>query len=150
MLALIGSFLVKLLGNGILQPILAHLDQKAAAQRDITVAGIGADQQRDLALVQGQIEANKLKALDRDRTWLLMWIIALPPAIHSGALYLDSFAWSLPLYGTHAVGSWNVVAPPGAYATLQLEILKSFFYVAPALVGVKAIGQAATAYLGRR
>lgn len=145
MLALVGSFLLKLLGNGILTPILAHLDQKAAANRDIAVAGISADERRDIALVQGQIEANKLKAGDRDRAWPLIWLITLPPAIHSGALYFDSWSWWLPVIGQHAVGSWNVVGPPGDYAKLQLDILTSFFYVAPALAAVKgavAVGSA--------
>ena len=43
---LAGSGLVSLLGDGILKPVLAHLDTKAAADRDKAVAQTGADRDR--------------------------------------------------------------------------------------------------------
>lgn len=136
MIALIGSFLVKLLGNGILTPILAHLDQKAAANRDITVAGIGADERRDLALVQGQIDANKLKGASQAAYPWIVYMIAVPPAIHAAAVYFDSLPFWTPM-GAHVVGAWGVPSPPGIYAAMQQNILLSFFIVAPVVQAIR-------------
>lgn len=141
MLALIGSFLVKLLGNSILTPILSYLQTKDTTQRDIAVAQIGSDQQRDQALVQGQIEANRLKATAQPEFRFLVYLIALPPALHAGAVFLDSLPFWTPT-GAHVVGAWGVPSPPGDYAAFQMEILKSFFIVAPALAAAKVVGAA--------
>ena len=141
MLGMIGGFLVKLLGNGILAPILSYLQQKDTTQRDIAVAQIGADQQRDQALVQGQIETNRLRAAAQPEFRLLVYLIALPPALHAAAVYFDSMPFWTP-FGSHVVGAWGVPSPPGDYAAMQTDILKSFFIVAPTIAAAKVIGAA--------
>ena len=142
MLALIGGFLVKLLGNGILTPILSYLQQKDVTQRDIAVAQIGAEQQRNQALVQAQIDANRYRGAQQTTFWPLVYLIALPPAIHAGAVYFDSMPLWLPFLGQHVVGSWGVALPPGDYAKMQTDVLTSFFYVAPAIAAAKVVGAA--------
>lgn len=141
MLGIIGGFLVKLLGNGILAPILSYLQQKDTTQRDIAVAQIGADQQRDQALVQGQIDANHLRAAAQPEFRLLVYLIALPPAVHAAGVYLDSLPFWTP-WGAHVVGAWGVPAPPGIYGEMQKQILLSFFIVAPTVQAIKTVGAA--------
>jgi hypothetical protein len=143
MLAVIGSFLVKLLGNGILTPILSYLQQKDTTQRDIAVAQIGADQQRDQSLIQGQIEANKLKEVSQAAYPWIVYLIAFPPAIHAAAIYFDSLPFWTP-FGAHIVGAWGVPKPPAPYDDYQGKILLSFFVVAPVVQAVRA-GAAAIA-----
>ncbi len=143
MLGLIGGFLVKLLGNGILAPVLDYLRQKGTTQRDITVAQIGADERRDAALVQGQIEANKLRAAAQPEFRFLIYAIAIGPLLHFTAVFLDSTPFWTP-WGAHVVGSWQVPQVPEPYATYEGQILLSFFIVAPVTQAIKA-GAAALA-----
>ncbi len=141
MLGMIGGFLVKLLGNGILAPILSYLQQKDTTQRDIAVAQIGADQQRDQALVQGQIDANHLRAAAQpDFRWLI-YLIAVPPALQAAGIYLDSLPFWTP-WGAHVVGAWGVPKPPAPYDEWQGKILLSFFIVAPTVQAIKTVGAA--------
>jgi hypothetical protein len=58
--------------------------------------------------------------------------IALPPAFHSGQIYLDSCALFFPIFGDglfslkpilHEVGSWHVGRAPGVYEPQELKIL---------------------------
>lgn len=140
MLALLGGFLVKLLGSGIAEPVLAYFKQRDASGRDIAVAGIEADKQRDLATLQGVVDANRYRVAQQTTFWPLVYIIALPPAIHAGAVYFDSMPIWLPFLGQHVVGSWGVALPPGDYAKMQTDVLTSFFYVAPAIAAAKVVG----------
>lgn len=141
MLALLGGFLVKLLGSGIAAPVLEYFKQRDASGRDIAVAGIDADRQRDLATLQGVVEANKLKAAAQPEFRFLIWLIALPPAAQAAAVYLDSFPWWTP-WGAHVVGSWGVPVPPAPFDAYQREILLSFFIVAPTVQAIKTVGAA--------
>ena len=143
MLALIGSFLVKLLGSGIAEPVLAYFKQKDTSTRDIAVAGIDADRQRDLAALQGVVEANKLKAASQAAYPWIVYLIAVPTALHAAAVYFDSMPFWTP-WGAHVVGAWGVPSPPGIYAEMQKSILLSFFVVAPVVQAIRT-GAAAVA-----
>jgi hypothetical protein len=64
-------------------------------------------------------------------TRYLLLAAALPPIIHSGAIYLDSTpfpylmwgeAW-LPAVATHVQGSWEVARAPGVYEGQELQII---------------------------
>lgn len=143
MLGMIGGFLVKLLGNGILAPILSYLQQKDTSARDIAVAQIGADQQRDQALVQGQIDANHLRAAAQPEFRWLVYLIAVPPALQAAGIYLDSLPFWTP-WGAHVVGAWGVPKPPPPYDDWQGKILLSFFVVAPVVQAIRT-GAAAVA-----
>lgn len=143
MLALIGSFLVKLLGSGIAAPVLEYFKQRDASGRDITVAGIDADRQRDLSTLQAAVEANKLKAASQAAYPWIVYMIAVPPAIHAAAVYFDSLPFWTP-WGAHVVGAWGVPTPPGIYGSMQQNILLSFFVVAPVVQAIRA-GTAAIA-----
>ncbi len=144
-----GAGLVKVLGAEVLQPILKSMDAKTAAQRDITVAEIGSDERQSVASIQGLVEANKLRAAAQPQFTLLIYLIALPPALHSAGVYLDSLPFWTP-WGAHVVGAWGVPKPPPPFDGYQKEILLSFFIVAPAVQGIKALGSIASAAVTRR
>jgi hypothetical protein len=143
MLALIGGFLVKLLGSGIAAPVLEYFKQRDTSARDIAVGGIDADKQRDLATLQAAVDANRLKAASQAAFPWIVYLIAVPPAIHSAGVYFDSLPFWTP-FGAHVVGAWGVPAPPGIYATMQQNILLSFFVVAPVVQAIRT-GAAAIA-----
>jgi hypothetical protein len=55
---------------------------------------------------------------------------ALPPVMHSGAVYLDSIPFPYPAWQTwwfsiamHVQGSWEVARAPGVYEGQELSIL---------------------------
>lgn len=137
MLGLIGGFLVKLLGSGIAEPVLAYFKQRDASGRDIAVAGIEADKARDLATLQGVVEANKLKVASQAAYPWIVYLIAFPPALHAAAVYFDSLPFWTP-FGPHVVGAWGVPTPPAPYDDYQGKILLSFFVVAPVVQAVRA------------
>lgn len=143
MLALLGGFLVKLLGSGIAEPVLAYFKQKDTSARDIAVAGIDADRQRDLAALQGVVEANKLKAASQAAYPWIVYLIAVPPALHAAGIYFDSLPFWTP-WGAHVVGAWGVPKPPAPYDDWQGKILLSFFVVAPVVQAIRT-GAAAVA-----
>ncbi|GAA0236193.1 hypothetical protein LNAOJCKE_0964 [Methylorubrum aminovorans] len=143
MLALLGRFLVKLLGSGIAEPVLAYFRQRDASGRDIAVAGIEADKQRDLATLQSVVEANKLKVASQAAYPWIVYLIAIPPALHAAGVYLDSLPFWTP-WGSHVIGSWGVPAPPPPYDDWQGKILLSFFVVAPVVQAIRT-GAAAVA-----
>jgi len=143
MLALLGGFLVKLLGSGIATPVLEYFKQRDASGRDIAVAGIDADRQRDLATLQGVVEANKLKVASQAAYPWIVYLIAVPPALHSAGIFLDSLPFWTP-FGAHVVGAWGVPKPPPPYDEWQGNILLSFFVVAPVVQAIRT-GAAAIA-----
>lgn len=144
-LSFLGKGLVSIFGDAILKPILSHLDAKAAANRDIVVAQTGADKDRDIALVEGQVEANKLKAGSQAAYPFIVYMIAVPPALHAAGIYLDSLPFWTP-FGAHVVGAWGVPKPPEPYDDWQGKILLSFFVVAPVVQAIRA----GTAAIARR
>lgn len=141
MLALIGSFLVKLLGSGIVEPVLSYLKQKDTTQRDIAVAQTGADRDRDIALVQASVEANRLRAAAQPDFRFLIYAIAAGPTLHFASVFLDSVPFWTP-WGAHVVGSWGVPKLPEPYSTYQGQMLMSFFVVTPVAAAAKTIGAA--------
>lgn len=113
--SLLGSGLIKMLGDGILAPILAHLDKRTDA-----------DSERLKTLVAAEIETSRMRqAMAMGFPWLVYGIGGLS-TLHYGAVILDS----LPLFG-HVVGSWSIPPIPGTYGTIQQTVLTSFFVLAP-------------------
>lgn len=63
-------------------------------------------------------------------TRYLLLAAALPPVLHSGAIYLDSIpfpyliweSW-LPSIETHIQGAWHVARAPGVYEGQELSII---------------------------
>ncbi|MCE4223382.1 hypothetical protein HCU64_06430 [Methylobacterium sp. C25] len=143
MLALLGGFLVKLLGSGIAEPVLAYFKQRDASGRDIVIAGVTSEKEQNLATLQAAVEANKLKAASQAAYPWIVYLIAVPPALHAAGIYLDSLPFWTP-FGSHVVGAWGVPKPPAPYDDWQGKILLSFFVVAPVVQAVRA-GAAAIA-----
>lgn len=145
MFATIGAFILKLFAG----PILDALKQRDASGRDITIAGIGSEKEQVVAQLQATVETNRLRAAAQPQFQLLIYLIALPPALQAAGVYLDSLPFWTP-WGAHIVGAWGVPKPPPPYDAYQKEILLSFFLVAPAVQGIKALGSIAAAAVARR
>jgi hypothetical protein len=123
------------LGDAFFKPFLAHLDTAAKIDADKFKQATGAE--RDVVLAQMQAnsaafhEQQQLAAL-RWGWWGTRWLLvaaALPPIVHSGAVYLDS---------TFRFG-WAIARAPGVYEGQELTIIA-------AVVGYQ-LGQTAIAGL---
>lgn len=125
---LFGKGLLAVFGNAILAPILSHLDAKAAAQRDTDVARIGADRDRDLALVSAEMAANVQRAAMATEFKALVYLIALPFVLHAGAVMVDA---------TFTLG-WPIARTPAPLDGYEGAILMSFFVLSPAASLAKA------------
>ncbi len=114
--------------GAILKPVLSWLQNKDNAARDIKLAEIGLDKERSIALVNAEIQNNQTKAHLAPEFKILIYIIALPYAIHSGAIMLDStfkFCSCIP-------------KAPSPYDVYEGQILLSFFVASSVGVLAKA------------
>jgi hypothetical protein len=145
MFATIGAFILKLFAG----PILDALKQRDASGRDITIAGIGSEKEQVVAQLQAATAANQLRAASAPQFRLLIYLIALPPALHFAAVCLDTTPFWTP-WGAHVVGAWSVEKLPPPYGDYQRDILMSFFIVAPVAQGIRTIGSIAAAAVARR
>lgn len=123
------GLILNFLGDTLLKPVLGYLQQKDNSARDIKLAQIGADKDESIALVQAEIEANKLRSgMASQHSWL-MNLIALPYVVHSGAVMLDTtfkFGWGIPV-------------APGKFAEYEGQILLSFFVVSAASALIRGL-----------
>lgn len=97
-------------GNAILTPIMTHLTAKTDANRDVAVQA-----------VQAEMAANAAKAAIAPAFKGLVYGIGIPPAIHFGAICLDS---------TFLL-NWKVAALPPSYVAIEATILTAFFVSSP-------------------
>ncbi len=126
MLALLGSFLVKLLGSGIVAPVLEYFKQKSA---DGVVAN-GQNVAGDVTVAQAQltayVEERKLIAQERAAQHLSPWTAWMIPTafglcmIHFGAIVLDS------TFLFH----WQVAKLPPPYDQMEWSIVMAVIGVA--------------------
>lgn len=108
--------------NLLAKPFLSYLQAKDNAKRDITLAQIGAEKDQAVALVQAEIAANAQRAGMAHEFKGLIYAIALPYVLHSGAVMLDT---------TFTFG-WGIPTAPGKFAEYEGQILLSFFLVSVA------------------
>lgn len=123
------SLILNFFGGTLLKPVLGYLQSKDNAARDVKLAQIGADKDQAIALVQAEIEENKLRSgMASQHAWM-MYAIAAPYALHSGAVMLDS---------TFKFG-WGIPEAPGKFAEYEGQILLSFFVVSAASALIKGL-----------
>lgn len=111
-----------------LGPMLKFLEAKDNSKRDIKLAEIGSDKEKAVALVQAEIQANAVRGQLAPSFKLLIYAIAIPYVIHSGAIMIDS---------TVKFCSCIPKAPP-PYDVYEGQILLSFFVTSTATVLAKA------------
>jgi hypothetical protein len=128
MLALIGSFLLKLLGSGIITPILAAIQNGQNAARDEAVAKIGADQTVDVAALQAQIQANLVAAQIAGKFPWIVWMTWFPFAAH---LWAVAF---VTIFGVHTV----IPAFPPTFEGWEGIVLLAPFVHHPITLAAKA------------
>ncbi|SOR27119.1 conserved protein of unknown function [Methylorubrum extorquens] len=109
-LGAVGSGLIKVFGNSVLQPILKGMENGQNTQRDVAVQ-----------VVQAEMAANQAKAAIAPAFKGLIYGIGIPPAIHFGAACLTK---------TFDLG-WNVQPLPPEYVPIEATILTAFFISSP-------------------
>ncbi|WP_449411378.1 hypothetical protein [Methylobacterium komagatae] len=125
-LALFGGFLVKLLGSGIVAPVLAYLDKRS----DNGVLTNGQTVTGDVTVSQAQlaayVEERKVIAQERAEQHLSPWTAWMIPTafglcmIHFGAIVLDSTF----------LFNWRVAKLPAPYDAMENAIVLSVIGVA--------------------
>ncbi|MBB2959826.1 hypothetical protein [Methylobacterium sp. R2-1] len=110
LLGTVGSGLIKVFGNSVLQPILKGMENGQNTQRDVAVQ-----------VVQAEMAANQAKAAIAPAFKGLIYGIGIPPAIHFGAACLTK---------TFDLG-WNVEPLPPEYVAIEATILTAFFVSSP-------------------
>lgn len=125
-ITLFGGFLVKLLGSGIVAPVLAYLDKRS----DNGVLTNGQNVTGDVTVAQAQltayVEERKVVAQERADQHLSPWTAWMIPTafglcmIHFGAIVLDS------TFLFH----WQVAKLPAPYDAMENAIVLSVIGVA--------------------
>ena len=118
LLNLIGSGLVGALGNGILKPVLAHLDKK----QDVAL-------ERDKALVSAEIATNAQRLTYAVAFKPIVYCTWAPYALHSAAVCVVS-TFGLP---------FTILALPPAFQQWEAAILLAPFVVGPVTTLTSAI-----------
>ncbi|ACB27616.1 hypothetical protein [Methylobacterium radiotolerans] len=124
--SLIGGFLVKLLGSGIVAPVLAYLSKRS----DNGVLTNGQNVTGDVTVAQAQltayVEERKVIAQERAEQHLSPWTAWMIPTafglcmIHFGAIVLDStFRFN-----------WQVAKLPAPYDAMEWSIVMAVIGVA--------------------
>lgn len=138
MLALIGSFLVKLLGSGIVAPVLQYLNKR----QDAAVLVNGQNVTGDVTVAQAQaaayIEERKVIAQERAEQHLSPWTAWMIPTafavclIHFGSIV---FVSTFP----KAADGWVVLALPTPYDQMENMIMLSVIGVTGISATVKKV-----------
>jgi hypothetical protein len=110
------------LANGVVSVLNKRSDSAVA----IDQANVGAGKEVDIA----QINASVAMMHEQATLATVRWAAALPPIMHSGAVYLDSIPFPYLAWQTwwfeieqHAQGSWAVARAPGVYEGQELSII---------------------------
>ncbi len=101
---LVGGGLIKVMGESIITPIIGYLGKKSDER--VSVMQVGLEEYR----VQSGIYS---KQFEWWGTKFLMLGAAVPPLLHSGAVYFDS---------TFKFG-WAIAKAPGPYEGAEIQIL---------------------------
>lgn len=120
MLALIGSFLVKLLGSGIVAPVMEYFKQKSSDGVVINGQNVAGDVSISQAQLTAYVEERKVIAQEKAALQNSRWTEWMIPSafgfcmFHFGAIVLDStchFNWQVAkLPGIYAQMEWSIVA----------------------------------------
>ncbi|MGE7157660.1 hypothetical protein ACQKJ1_28655 [Methylorubrum rhodesianum] len=110
LLGTVGSGIIKMFGNSVLQPVLKGMENGQNMQRDVAVQ-----------VVQAEIVANQAKAAIAPAFKELIYGIGIPPAVHFGAICLSK---------TYALG-WPIEPLPPEYVAIEATILTAFFVSSP-------------------
>ena len=130
--------------SGVLAPLFTYLNKRQDVTLDGFKTGTGYDLQAYQAALDAQAKMAQIRSgsvTGRLVTWA-MGIIAMSIAVHWAMLELDStFTWGQGHYG-----NFGVPALPKPYDAYEWEIIKSLFYVGPAV----PIAHAAADWLRRK
>jgi hypothetical protein len=145
--------------NSLATGVVSVINKKADAAVAIHSADVGSGERVDVAQISANVaEMHEQAALAKLRwgwwgTRYLMMAAALPPIIHSGAIYLDSVPFPFVGWGTwwfsinsHVMGSWAVARAPGVYEGQELSIIATVV----GILTVQSVGGGIVAAIARR
>lgn len=125
-ISLVGGFLVKLLGSGIVSPVLSYLEKRS----DSAVLTNGQNVTGDVTIAQAQLQAyiEERKVIAQERAALRgsLWTAWMIPCafaaclLHFGCLIIVS---TFPNFWF--TEGWTVAALPGNYPALETAIFMS-------------------------
>lgn len=137
-LSLIGGFLVKLLGSGIVAPVLAYLTKRSDNGVLTNAQNVTGDVTVAQAQLTAYVEERKVVAQERAEQHLSPWTAWMIPTafgfcmIHFGAIVLDStFRFN-----------WQVAKLPAPYDAMEWSIVM-------AVIGVAGIAPTVRRIFGR-
>lgn len=134
-LSLIGGFLVKLLGSGIVAPVLAYLSKRSDNGVLTNAQNVTGDVTVAQAQLTAYVEERKVVAQERAEQHLSPWTAWMIPTafgfcmIHFGAIVLDStFRFN-----------WQVAKLPAPYDAMENAIVLSVIGVAGIVPTVRRV-----------
>lgn len=135
---------------GLARAALAYFERKQDRELEGFKTATGVDREAFRDYLNASVENNKTRLI-ANGWWgakLIILTAGWPASIHMAAVFLDSFAWWIPILMSeaHAIGSWGVVKLPAPYDAYQRDIVLSFFIVMPAMPVVSAVAT----WLGRK
>jgi hypothetical protein len=144
MLALLLPILDKLLGS-IITPLANAWVSYQTSREAGFAAGAAADSAIAAARMQSEVQNNALKVqlYGTPIYRLITFIAGLPPALHFGAVFIDTLLASSMLYGHAVIGVQKLPAP---YDVFEWAIVSSFFLVHAINVGTSNVA----AWLGKK
>lgn len=140
------SGIIQGVGGSILGPIFNHLDKKQDATLEGFKTGAVADTQALQIVLAHNLEVAKLQ-LAYNTSWagpkIVYMLVAVPAAIHVALVMIDS-SWT---FGTGRYGNLGIAVLPGIYATFEMWVVKSLFFVSAAQ---NIIPSFASLWMGKR
>lgn len=135
MLALIGSFLIKLLGSGIVAPVMEYFKQKSSDAVTVNGQNVTGDITVTQAQLTAYVEERKVIAAEKAKLSDSLWTAWMIPTafgiaiFHFAAIVMDSvFKFS-----------WSIDKLPAPYDQLQWTIIASVIGVSGISSAVKRI-----------
>lgn len=135
------------------------VNKKTDATVSINAANVSAGERVDIAQLNANVAMMHEQAALATVRWgwwgtrYLMMAAALPPILHSGAVYLDSIpfpylAWQTWWFAIeqHVQGSWAVARAPGVYEGQELSIIATVV----GILTVQSIGGGIVAAITKR
>jgi hypothetical protein len=121
MLALIGSFLIKLLGSGIVTPVLEYFKQKSSDAVTVNGQNVTGDVSITQAQLTAYVEERKVIAAERAKIEESLWTAWMIPTAFGFAL----FHFAMIVLDSVFRFGWGIAKLPPPYDQLQWTIIGS-------------------------
>lgn len=147
MIATIIGWLLPLLGNGVLKPVLDYLNARQDVDLEKFRTAVGADRDVLLAQLQAEIAANATRAAMASMFfgwWLTRWVMGILlacAAAHQCAVFLDSMCWATALH-PHGGCGFGIPKLPAPYDDREWLLISTLFGIQQVPNAIAALGRA--------